>query len=252
MDLEGRVAVVTGGAAGAGQVIVSALAARNARVVVADTDAPGGRQVVEQVRSGGGEAIFLPVDVCDDSDVEAMVRQASRWAGGPHVLVNNAGGWGRSDRQFPRAQPAEWGAVLALNLRAPMLATQLCMAAMSQAGGGAVVNISSIAGLGSSGYACPEYGAAKAGLIRFTSSLAGLEATTGVRVNCVVPDWIGLPRAHEELARMDDQQRARAPRLVAPEDVAAAVLRFLDDDALSGRVLVLRGGQPSRLLDHDS
>jgi NAD(P)-dependent dehydrogenase (short-subunit alcohol dehydrogenase family) len=136
-----------------------------------------------------------------------------------------------------------------LNLRAPMLATQLVLEPMRRRGGGAVVNVSSTGGLGNAPYESPEYGAAKAGLIRFTTSLAYARADTGVRVNCVVPDWIATERARAELARMTPEQRDAAPAPIAMEDVAAAVVAFVRDDALAGRVMVLRGGEPPRLLD---
>ncbi|MGA8116242.1 MAG: SDR family NAD(P)-dependent oxidoreductase [Actinocatenispora sp.] len=248
MELAQRVAVVTGAAAGTGRVIALALAELGARVLVTDVDAGAGEETVRTIRAAGGDARFLTVDVRDDHAVDAMVEQATR-LGGPHVLVNNAGGWGGTGDQFPAAETAAWSAVLDLNLRAPMLATQRCLEPMRRAGGGAVVNIASIAGIGSGRYGSPEYGAAKAGLIRFTSSLAGLERTTGVRVNCLVPDWIGLDRAYEELDRMTPEQRARAPRPIPPAEVAAAVVRFVRDDALSGEVLVLRGGEPPRRWD---
>ena len=109
------------------------------------------------------------------ADVAGMIAYAGRLAGaGPHVLVNNAGGGGHVPPHFPDAEPAQWGATLDLNLRGPMLATQLCLEPMRRAGGGAVVNVASSAGLGLGGHPSPEYAAAKAGLIRFTATLAGL------------------------------------------------------------------------------
>jgi NAD(P)-dependent dehydrogenase (short-subunit alcohol dehydrogenase family) len=111
-----------------------------------------------------------------------------------------------------------------------------------------VVNIASSAGLGLAPYDSPEYGAAKAGLIRFTSTLAGLRSTMNVRVNCVVPDWIGLDRAHAELAAMSPEERAAAPPFVEPSDIADVVTDLACDESLAGRVVVMRGGEPARLL----
>jgi NAD(P)-dependent dehydrogenase (short-subunit alcohol dehydrogenase family) len=126
-----------------------------------------------------------------------------------------------------------------------MLATQLALEPMRAAGGGVVVNIASTAGIASDAYASPEYGAAKAGLIRFTTSLAELE---GVRVNCIVPDWIATKRAEGELEAMTAAERAAAGPLVTMADVAAAVIAFVSDDSLAGRVVLLRGGRPRRFL----
>ncbi len=248
MDLRDRVAVVTGGAAGAGRVVVSALAGRGAVVLVADVD--GGRcaETVADVERAGGRASPVVVDVCDEGAAEVLV-EAARRLGPLGVLVNNAGGWGDAGRRFPDAAPQEWDRVLELNLRAPMLLTQAALAPLRAAGGGAVVNVASSAGMELSPYRSPEYGAAKAGLIRFTAAVAGLRETHGVRVNCVVPGWIGLDRAHAELASMPPEERAQAPPLVSPERVAASVVRLSERDDLAGRVIVLRGGRAPELLD---
>jgi NAD(P)-dependent dehydrogenase (short-subunit alcohol dehydrogenase family) len=105
----------------------------------------------------------------NDDDVRALLELADRLDGPTRLLVNNAGGGGHIPPHFPDAAPAQWGTTLDLNLRGPMLATQLVPPAMSRAGGGAVVNVASTAGLGLAPYHSPEYGAAKAGLIRFTT-----------------------------------------------------------------------------------
>ena len=244
MEVAGRVAVVTGGAAGLGLVIARRLAVEGGLVVVADVDDRAG---FEAVSSMGSSAAFVRADTRVGSDVERMIAFAVERFGGLDVLVNNAGGWGAAN--FPAATPLDWGATLDLNLRAPMLATQLALEPMRSRGGGAVVNVASTAGLGLAPYASPEYGAAKAGLIRFTASVAGLREEMGVRVNCVVPDWIGLDRAHAELAAMSPVARASAPPFVDPDDVAETVLWFARDDSLAGRVVVMRGGEPRRLLE---
>jgi NAD(P)-dependent dehydrogenase (short-subunit alcohol dehydrogenase family) len=206
MDVEGRVAIVTGAAAGAGRAIALRLGVEGSEVVVADIDPVGGEETVAAIAAGGGHA------------------------------------------HFPDASPAQWGATLDLNLRGAMLATQLCLEPMRRGGGGAVVNVASTAGLGLGPYQSPEYGAAKAGLIRFTSSLAHLRERMGVRVNCIVPDWIGTERAQEELARMTAEERAATPPPLPLGDVAGAVLELVRDDELSGRVMVLWRDAPPRLL----
>ena len=124
-----------------------------------------------------------------------------------------------------------------LNLRAPMLATQLALAR----GAETVVNIASSGGVGLDVHPSPEYAAAKAGLIRFTAALGG-------RVNCVVPDWILTERAQQELREMTEEQRAAAPIPIPMDEVADAVIRCISDDSLKGRVIVLAGGEPPRRL----
>ena len=240
-------ALVTGAGAETGRAIALRLAAGGALVIVADIDLAAAEATVRAIEAEGGHAAAIGADVTRDEDVRRMIAFADRDdGGGPHVLVNNAGGWGRAN--YLEATPEQWSATLDLNLRAAMLATQLALEPMRAAGGGVVVNIASTAGLASEPYASPEYGAAKAGLIRFTTSLGDLRERMNVRVNCIVPDWIATDRAHGELERMTAAERREAGPLVPMADVAAAVAAFVHDDGLAGRVVVLRGGRPRRFL----
>jgi NAD(P)-dependent dehydrogenase (short-subunit alcohol dehydrogenase family) len=249
MEIGGSVAIVTGAAAGTGRAIALRLGAEGAVVVVADVDARGGAETVRAIEAGGGRARFVRADVRVEEDVRTMVASADAGRGGPQILVNNAGGGGHIEPHFPEPDPEDWGATLDLNLRGAMLATQLSLEPMRRNGGGVVVNIASTAGLGFRPYHSPEYGAAKAGLIRFTASLAGLRERTNVRVNCVAPDWIETERAREELARMTADERAATPAPLSPEAIADAVVEFIRDDELAGRVMVLWPGEPRSLLD---
>lgn len=126
------------------------------------------------VEARGGRARFVRADVTHDDDVQRMVAFADQGRGGPQILVNNAGGGGHVEPHFPDATPSQWSATLDLNLRSAMLATQIAVDPMRTGGGGAVVNVASTAGPGFAAYQSPEYGAAKAGLIRFTAALAEL------------------------------------------------------------------------------
>jgi NAD(P)-dependent dehydrogenase (short-subunit alcohol dehydrogenase family) len=247
VDVQGSVAVVTGGAAETGRAIALRLARDGAAVVVADVAERAGNDTVEAIEATGAQAAFVRADMTNDGDVADMLEFARKWRGGPQILVNNAGGGGHIEPHFPRATPAEWGATLDLNLRGPMFATQLALEAMRANGGGVVVNVASTAGLGFAPYQSPEYGAAKAGLIRFTSSLARVD---GVRVNCVVPDWIATERAQSEIAAMTERERAELPTPVPMDDVADAVVGFVRDDTLAGRVMVLLCDAAPRLIEN--
>jgi NAD(P)-dependent dehydrogenase (short-subunit alcohol dehydrogenase family) len=251
LEVEGSVVIVTGGAAETGRAIALRLAGGGAAVVVADVDKRAGHETVAAIEENGAKAAFVHADMTNDGDVADMLAFAQQWRGGPQILVNNAGGGGHIEPHFPEATPQQWGATLDLNLRGPMLATQLALRAMHASGGGTVVNVASTAGLGFAPYHSPEYGAAKAGLIRLTTTLAGLRERVGVRVNCVVPDWIATERAQTELAAMTERERAELPTPVPMDDVADAVIRFVRDDTLAGRVVVLRGGEPPRLIEED-
>ena len=249
MNPRGRIAVVTGAAAGTGRVIAQRLAAEGALVVVADVDPGGGRETAQLIEAQGGRAWVVGTDMTSDAQVRSMIAFAEHELGGLHVLVNNAGGGGHIEPHFPDAEPQQWRATLELNLAGAMLATQLSLDAMRRAGGGAVVNIASTAGIGFGPHVSPEYAAAKAGLIHLTASLAGLRERMNVRVNCVVPDWIATERALDELARMAPAERAAAPIPRPPEEIAAAVVELVRNEDHAGRVMVMWPGESPRLLD---
>jgi NAD(P)-dependent dehydrogenase (short-subunit alcohol dehydrogenase family) len=238
VELRERVALVTGGGGpGLGRAIALGLAREGATVVVADVDHRGGEETVRTVEGLNGKAAFVHADVTDEEDVRRMIAFAETTFGRLDILINNAGE--TPEPHFPDAPVAHWSRVIDLNLRAPMLAIQHALQPMRARGGGAIVNVSSIAGLGYEPHDSPEYSAAKAGLIRLTATLAPLAARDGVRVNCVVPNWIGTEAVIAEVATMSEAERAVVPAaLTPPEMVAEAVLRFVQDESLAGRVLV--------------
>jgi NAD(P)-dependent dehydrogenase (short-subunit alcohol dehydrogenase family) len=247
MDLNDKVAAVTGAGSGTGWAIAQRLGSEGCAVVVADLEAGPGLDSVRLIERAGGRAVYVMTDVRSDHDCEALVASAEHTYGGLDVLVNCAGG--TPSPHFPDADIAHWAATLELNLRGPMVATQAALEAMRRRSGGAIVNIASTAGLGYAPYISPEYGAAKAGLIRFTASLAGLHDRMNVRVNCLVPDWILTDRAADELAVMDPYEWSQTPALLSLDDVVDAVISLLVDDDLAGRVMVMRREQPPYLID---
>lgn len=248
MEVAGKVAIVTGaGAEGTGRAVALALAERKASVVVTDLDAEGGTETVERVEGRGGRAAFVWADVRVADDIRAMVTFAEERFGGLDILINNAGNtW---PPHFPDCPPEHWEAALALNLRGPMIAIQVGLEAMRRRGGGAIVNVSSVAGLGYGVHDSPEYAAAKAGLIRLTATLAPLAERDSVRVNCVVPHWIETDQVRREIAEMTPEERSQVPVLLQPAEVAASVVEMVEDDALAGRVFVMWCGEEPYLLD---
>jgi NAD(P)-dependent dehydrogenase (short-subunit alcohol dehydrogenase family) len=248
MELPDRVAIVTGGGgAGMGRAISLRLARGGAAVLAADIDEDGGRETVRRIEEEGGRAAVVRADVTVEAEVQEMVAAAEATFGGLDILVNNAGA--TPEPHFPEAPVEHWSRYLDLNLRAPMLAIQAALEPMKRRGGGAIVNISSAAGVGYRPHSSPEYAAAKAGLMRLTATLAPLAVSANVRVNCVVPNWIGTDEVLEEIAQMSREERAEVPEeLTPPEEIADAVTRFIEDDTYAGRVLVVWNDRPAWLI----
>ncbi|MEO6412852.1 MAG: SDR family oxidoreductase [Pedococcus sp.] len=249
MELQGRVVVVTGAASGLGESITRAFAEAGSHVVVADRDGATALNLVAELRAQGHTATGCECDVTEEDDLRRLVAVAEG-LGGVDVLVNNAGGWGGRPLQYPDAPPEDWSAVLDLNLRAPMRLLQLALADMRGRGEGAIVNVASSAGIEASAYGSPPYAVAKAGLVRLTTTLASL-ADEGTRVTCVVPGWIGLPRAHAERAALSEQDRERSPELVPPELAADEVVRLVREDTRAGTVVELLDGSRRRMVQPD-
>jgi NAD(P)-dependent dehydrogenase (short-subunit alcohol dehydrogenase family) len=248
MKTEGRVAIVTGaGAEGTGRAIAMAFAHSGASVVVGDIDPIGGKETVDRIEAAGARAAFVRADVRVRDDIRRLARFAERDFGGLDILVNNAGNtW---PPHFPDCPPDHWQAALDLNLRGPMFAIQVALEAMRRRGGGAIVNVSSVAGIGYGPHDSPEYAAAKAGLIRLTATLAPLAETDNVRVNCVVPHWIETEEVKREIAALSPPGEADVPRLLQPSEVADAVVGLVEDDTLAGRCLVMWCEEPPHLID---
>lgn len=230
MEPAGKVALVTGAAMGIGFSVAGALAEAGAKVVVADRDSEAGKQAAAEIG-----ALFIRADVAEDDELRRMFATAERFGGGLDILVNNAGGV--TEPLYPQAALEHWEAVLDVNLRAVMLATQLALEPLRSRGGGAIVNVASVAGLGAGPHAAPEYAAAKAGVVRLTAALESL-AVEGIRVNAICPDYVDTPAVRRELEQLTQDERAAVPELVSPDAIAGGVLDLIRDDSLAGRVLV--------------
>jgi 3-oxoacyl-[acyl-carrier protein] reductase len=229
-----NLAVVTGGAGGLGEFIVRALARQGRHVLIADRDPVAGADLLTRLHNAGGAADFLEVDASEADGIHTLIARSAE-LGRLRLLINNAGGW-LPGPQYPDTD--DWGRSLDLNLRMPMLATQLALPLLKD--GGAVVNVASSGGTDSGPYGSPEYGAAKAGLIRFTTAVADFANRYGVRVSCVVPHWIGLERAIAEYAQLSAVEQQQTGGLVDPKTVVDTILQLADDKGSAGRVVVVR------------
>jgi 2-hydroxycyclohexanecarboxyl-CoA dehydrogenase len=245
MRLEGKAALVTGGASGIGAATSRRLAAEGARVAIADVDVAGARQVAGEL-----DGAAVEMDVADTASVRAGLAAAGEAVGPIDVVVNNAGtdrfGW------FTKVDEADWDLVLAVNLRGTLAVTHAVLPSMHERGGGAIVNVASEAGrVGSQGSAV--YSAAKAGVIGFTKAIALESARYGVRCNAVAPGPIDTPllnAAPEVLGELGARLRqgmidATAMRRIGqPDEVAAAIAFLASDDAsyVTGQTLNVSGG----------
>jgi 2-hydroxycyclohexanecarboxyl-CoA dehydrogenase len=245
MRLEGKTALVTGGASGIGAATARRLAAEGARVAVADINEDGARAVAGELDGAG-----VAMDVADVESVRAGVAAAEEAVGPVEVLVNNAG----TDRFafFVHTDEELWDFVLAVNLKGVLAVTHAVLPGMHERGGGAIVNVASEAGrVGSQGSV--TYSAAKAGVIGFTKAIARESARYGVRCNAVAPGPIETPllnSAPEQLGELGARLKqgmidATAMRRIGqPDEIAAAIAFLASDDAsyVTGQTINVSGG----------
>lgn len=248
LQLEGKVALVTGGASGIGRAAALALAQEGCRVVVADRDPGGAEETVAMLRNAGGHGVVARVDVAHEAEVEQAVARTVASLGGLDVAFNNAGIEGPYGRTTAELTEAEWDRVLAVNLKGVWLCMKHQLPRMRERGGGAIVNCSSVAGL--AGFAgAAAYVASKHGIVGLTRAAALEYARLGVRVNAVCPGVIDTPMI-ERAAGGEPARTARfadtepVGRLGRAEEVAAAVVWLCSAAAsfVTGAAVAVDGG----------
>ncbi len=253
--VEGKVAVVTGGASGIGRATCLLLAEERARVAVADVDSEGGRAVAEEIIGRGGEAASYAIDVSDEDQVRRGFQEIVLRFGRIDILVNNAGIAG-ANKPTHELEEAEWDAVFAVDVKGVFFCTKHAIPLMREAGGGSIVNVSSAYGLVSDANV-PPYHAAKGAVTLMTKTDALLYARDRIRVNSVHPGHVATP-IHEWVRNSSEVDRQRIIKLLAMdyplghigevEDVAYGILYLASDEAkfVTGAQLVIDGGYTSR------
>ena len=246
--LDGRVAIVTGGASGIGRAICGRFAAEGAAVAVVDIDEPGAVTTADTITGAGGRAIAVTADLRAPNDIAAAAARSRGELGPVDVLVNNAGVMDALRPPLSVSLP-QWELAFAVNVTAPFLLCQAVLPDMIANGRGMIVNIASIAGL-SGGRAGTAYTASKHALVGLTRNIAFTHAEDGIRCNAICPGGVSTG-----IATRDDPRdpfgaqryrlaHATKPRHGEPDEIAAAAAFLASDLAsfVNGAILPVDGG----------
>ena len=245
--LKDKVAVITSMSTGIGRASALLFAQEGAKVVGADINQEEGQKVIDAIRRAGGDAVFVKTDVSEATDVKKLVEKALAY-GKIHILFNNAGI--EVVKKLGDTTEEEWDRAIKVNLKSVYLCCKQVIPEMVKAGGGVIINTSSVAGLVGSFSAA--YSAAKGGIIALTRVLAVELARENIRVNCICPGAIETPMLQRTLQKQGDPEQVRKERLRAypvgrfgrPEEVAQLALFFASDESsfMTGVIAPVDGG----------
>ena len=245
--LDGKVALISGGARGQGAAEARTFVREGARVVFGDVRDDEGKKVEADIRGDGGDAVYVHLDVTNEADWRNAVQLALDRYGKLDVLVNNAG-IVIPRVPIPERTVEEWDRVMAVNARGVFLGTKHAIPAMRRAGGGSIVNISSVAGIGQSLHQEPAYAASKGAVRIFTKVTASQHARDGIRCNSVHPGPIDTEMIRAAMAdpKALERRLERVPmrRLGTVDEVITAVLYLASDESsyVTGAEFVIDGG----------
>jgi NAD(P)-dependent dehydrogenase (short-subunit alcohol dehydrogenase family) len=245
--LDGKVALISGGARGQGAAEAETFVKEGARVVFGDVRDAEGKQVEEAIRARGGDAVYVHLDVTSEADWQNAVQTTMSRHGRLDILVNNAA------IVIPRVPieertVEEWDRVMAVNARGVFLGTKHAILAMRRGGGGSIVNISSVAGIGQSLHQEPAYAASKGAVRIFTKVTASQHARDRIRCNSVHPGPVDTEMFHSAFRDREALERRlqRVPlgRMGTVAEIVSAVLYLASDESayVTGSELVIDGG----------
>jgi len=244
-SLQEKVVLITGGATGIGASMVEHFAAQDSRVAFVDVDESSATKLIESVAGAKHAPLFLKCDLTDIAALRSVIEEVEGKLGAVNVLVNNAA---RDDRhKTAEVTPEYWDERMAVNLRHQFFAAQAVVPGMTRAGGGSIINMSSISWIIPS-TGLPAYVTAKAGIVGLTRTLSREFGAANIRVNCVLPGAIMTERQRrlwftpEYLAEVMEAQALK--RELVPDDVARLVLFLAADDSatITGQNFIIDGG----------
>ena len=249
MRLDGKVALISGGARGQGATEGQLFVAEGAKVVLADILEPEGESVAAEIREGGGDSAFIRLDVTSEDDWRNAVEFTLETYGRLDILVNNAAIYMRTP--IVDTELEEWNRIMDINSTGVFLGTKHAVPAMQRSGGGSIINISSTAGLVGSGRGS-AYGASKGSVRLFTKYTAIQHAADGIRANSIHPGPIDTEMIADNIStpegRAESEGRVPLGRIGSVMDVAYGALFLASDEGsyMTGAELVIDGGTTAR------
>ncbi len=245
--LEGKVAIVTGGARGLGKNFCLALAQEKAKVMVVDILEDGARQTAREIEAKGGTSIAIRVDITSEQDTLRMAQETVRQFGGIDVLINNAAMiYGITRKPFMEIPLDEWDRLMTVNLKGPFLCARAVFPQMKKQGKGKIINLSSETAFTGSRYFV-HYVTSKGGIISFTRSLAAELGQYGICVNSLAPGFTDSEASRSVIDDISKYDVTPTPlqRIEQPHDLAGAILFLSSDesDFITGQTLVVDGGR---------